>query len=603
MRVLRIDARGAAAWTISLDGRAVEIAPCAPLSAPQWERIRWYFEEFPCFPYDPAPRIAAEVEAEFTRIGEGLFRGIFGSPEGRALWEEAARDLASTRIEIAGPPQTIETLPWELMKDPDAAEAAALGCAAFVRAPLSSAAGVVEAAVADAGGACRILLAISRPAGLGDVAFRSVGRAVLTALAPESSATVVDVLRPPTWDRLQIVLREAARRGQPYHVVHFDGHGTYYRGRGYVLFEDPEEVSNREEVDGAEFGGLLAETGVRAAVLNACRSAHAEPQPGGGGDMAAAAIGSFAQEVALAGVAGVVAMRYNVQLSTAVRFVTRLYAQFAAGVPLGEAVASARRTLAESPNRMRLLVERFVDWPVPVVFEREPLALASAHDPLPDGAASASTEDLFVGRDTEFQTLDRLFEEHSVALLVGWVGDGKTATTRQFAEWRRRTGALTGGMTLYTSFREVRSYQELYEQLQRAIAEKRAVPGRLSRNGLLRLLHEIPLLWIWDDVDCWDEPAEGAPLLGPEERAKTAVFLGELRLRARVLLVSSRPRAAWLSQIVCLPVRMTQMAWWELAEIAAPIVAERPLGFDAGAEAWRPLWSAARGHPLALRDC
>jgi hypothetical protein len=37
----------------------------------------------------------------------------------------------------------------------------------------------------------------------------------------------LDVLRPPTFEQLGKVLRQAHRDGQPYHVVHFDGHGMY----------------------------------------------------------------------------------------------------------------------------------------------------------------------------------------------------------------------------------------------------------------------------------------------------------------------------------------------------------------------------------------
>ena len=35
------------------------------------------------------------------------------------------------------------------------------------------------------------------------------------------------MLRPATFARLSEVLHEAADAGRPYHVVHFDGHGTY----------------------------------------------------------------------------------------------------------------------------------------------------------------------------------------------------------------------------------------------------------------------------------------------------------------------------------------------------------------------------------------
>ncbi|HSN75589.1 MAG TPA: CHAT domain-containing protein, partial [Anaerolineae bacterium] len=112
------------------------------------------------------------------------------------------------------------------------------------------------------------------------------------------------MLRPPTFARLGQALRQARDAGRPYHVVHFDGHGLYaqvkerksvlalLRGlmplllagpdtgaHGYLVFENPELEDNAELVKGDALGRLLAEAGVPVLVLNACRSAHADPAP------------------------------------------------------------------------------------------------------------------------------------------------------------------------------------------------------------------------------------------------------------------------------------------------------------------------------------
>jgi hypothetical protein len=63
------------------------------------------------------------------------------------------------------------------------------------------------------------------------------------------------------------------------------------------------------------------------------------------------AFGSLAQEVMDAGVAGVVAMRYNVYVVTAAQFVADLYAALAQGAAQGEAVTLGRKQLAAQPLR------------------------------------------------------------------------------------------------------------------------------------------------------------------------------------------------------------------------------------------------------------
>ena len=106
---------------------------------------------------------------------------------------------------------------------------------------------------------------------------------------------------------------EAARAaGEPYHVVHFDGHGAWLDApaaggealagefnrnlfslvspprpgaHGFLVFEDPGTAGRQQQlVDGPALGALLADAGVAVLVLNACRSAHAdlvaEPETG-----------------------------------------------------------------------------------------------------------------------------------------------------------------------------------------------------------------------------------------------------------------------------------------------------------------------------------
>src|SRR6266545_2869460 len=210
------------------------------LEAAELDQLRWYLEDYPAYPLDPAPQIAAEVEERLAGLGEELFRAVFhASDDTRDLWATVRDHLADTRVEVVTDVAGATAIPWELLRDP-------------------------------------------------------------TTNVPQARAAFqLDVLRPPTFARLGQVLRDASERGEPYHVVHFDGHGTWadlsgqpgeggvpswlrsqrFVGRagahGWMLFEQPDLPGNVEYVDGPALGGLLAESGVPVLVLNACRSAHA----------------------------------------------------------------------------------------------------------------------------------------------------------------------------------------------------------------------------------------------------------------------------------------------------------------------------------------
>jgi hypothetical protein len=455
------------------------------------ERIRWYLEDFLEYPLDPAPTIAAGVEDRLAEIGIRLFELVFAGEEAPELWAGVRGVLHTVRVEVACEVDAAAMLPWDLLRDPRTDRPVALEAAEYVRVNAQPAKRVPLPAADDAE-RLRVLLVICRPGGGDDVPFRSVG-ALLLKTAQAREVLDLTVLRPPTFAALSAVLEQAHAAGRPFHVVHFDGHGSYLpssrlRGgggvpvgrvmygllsplregtHGYLLFEDPTTTANQQLVDGPALGALLARTGVGVLVLNACRSAYAEaaewPRTDQSDDVHALVrgYGSFALEVSDAGVAGVVAMRYSVYAVTAAQFVADLYAALLTGRSLGAAVSAGRRQLAAQPNRSIAFDPRpLQDWSVPVVYETAPVTLLR---PVPDtmreavritvgrpGARLADATGLppgpevgFFGRDETLLALDRAFDTHRVVLLHAYAGSGKTSTAVEFARWYTATGGLT----------------------------------------------------------------------------------------------------------------------------------------------------------------
>ena len=76
------------------------------------------------------------------------------------------------------------------------------------------------------GGRLRVLMVISRPAGTGDIGYRMIARPLLERLDAVRGEVDLVVLRPPTLEALRGELAGAVAAGEPFHVVHFDGHGA-----------------------------------------------------------------------------------------------------------------------------------------------------------------------------------------------------------------------------------------------------------------------------------------------------------------------------------------------------------------------------------------
>ena len=628
------------------------------------EDLRWYLEDYLKYPVDPAPRIAARVQARMAEVGRELFRGIFDS-DARALWADASRNLAGTRVEVVSEVDAATALPWELLRVPATDTPLALEAAAFVRAQRQVARRAQAPRVVE-GERIRVLLVICRPGGAEDVPFHSVARHLVRLSAQARAVVQLEVLRPPTFQQLSQVLRAAAAAGRPYHVVHFDGHGVWADvtatpaggplpgwspllysvvgparagAHGYLVFEHPTPDRGEAEqlVDGPTLGGLLAETGVAILVVNACRSAHTDLEVAPENATASSvhervrAYGSLAQEVVDAGVAGVVAMRYNVWVVTAAQFVGNLYQALLAGLPLGQAVTLGRKQLAAQPEReLTLKVHRLEDWVVPIVYEPAPLAIFPTrhtddqpHVTLdqpdaelvggPLGARLPDRPDVgFFGRDETLLALDRAFDTQDVVLLHALAGAGKTSTAAEFARWYQLTGGLQyeggDGPVLFTSFEQHTPLPRVLDQLGGTFQATLEATGihwltlddAQRRAVAVQVLGQVPVLWLWDNV----EPVAGFPTgtesaWTAEEQQELAGFLRAVRgTKAKVLLTSRRDERGWLGELPA-RVRLPAMPMGERVQLARSLAAKQ--GHRLGeVEDWRPLLSYSQGNPLTV---
>ncbi|MCP4709388.1 MAG: hypothetical protein GY869_12245, partial [Planctomycetes bacterium] len=197
------------------------------LSEPDQNLLRWYLEDYLQNVYTPEKKIATRVEQQIIDKGIELFEAIFkANDDARDLWATLRSEISDTRIEISSGLAEGVMIPWELMRDPKTDTVLALQARSFVR--IHSQPARLPKLPRVEGDTIRILLVIARPAAGEDVPFRSVAGRLLKGLSRADRQTVqLDLLRPPTYEQLSRVLRQTKAAGKPYHVLHFDGHGTY----------------------------------------------------------------------------------------------------------------------------------------------------------------------------------------------------------------------------------------------------------------------------------------------------------------------------------------------------------------------------------------
>jgi tetratricopeptide (TPR) repeat protein len=470
------------------------VAPLGPIEA---DDLRWYLERYAIWPSPLFAQRARQVEANLQHWGRLLHQAAL-PPEATANVLQAWARLdgnASRRFSVLVDPSldpddleaggdgdatparakatanananananaksdttreaatTLLALPWELLHDGDSFLFQGAR-PTRVRRRLTNTKVFDVPVVATP---IRVLLITARPVddACGFLDHRSSALPLVDAAEALAGLLRLQLLNPPTLPALDEELQRASRAGEPYHVVHFDGHGVYDRrvGLGGLCFEDPADVSKLEgrrhqTVLSNKLAPLLMHHRIPLVFLEACQTAQAEDSSE-----------SIASELLQQGVASVVAMSHSVLVETARRFVDAFYRALAQGERVGGAMLAGQRALHNDTFRGQVFGAgelRLADWFVPVLYQEkdDPQLFRSAPAPqtVADwrAALQARLGELppppptgFVGRSHDLLALERLLRQERWAVLRGQGGEGKTTLAVEVARWLVRSQQL-----------------------------------------------------------------------------------------------------------------------------------------------------------------
>jgi hypothetical protein len=240
--------------------------------------LQWYLEKYLELPIDNYRKQAKEIQVALSQWGQDCLRDLFADEHARGWYrDEQKENFTKLRLEIVSDDAEVLSWPWEVLGSRDDSYLA-LKCQIERRLEsIGDARSLSEKLPQEQ---LNILYIIARPYGDHDIGFQTLARPLIDFVNKGGWPVHIDVLRPPTFDKLRAVLKE---NPDFYHIVHFDGHGGFddnysasggyidphtkqakYTGQsGKLVFEKDDTKYSPDEIPAAMLGNWLRRWQIR----------------------------------------------------------------------------------------------------------------------------------------------------------------------------------------------------------------------------------------------------------------------------------------------------------------------------------------------------
>jgi CHAT domain-containing protein/NB-ARC domain-containing protein len=575
--------------------------------------LRWYLERFLDYPFAPNTSLAEEIQDALDEWGKDTFSKLF---QGKAhgWYQEAKRiNLNQLVLKIASDDPRILAWPWEALHDP---QGTILAHTCHIERQLKELHDPQPLPHDLSTDRINILLVIARPYGNQNVSYHALARPLVELNQQQTVPVRVDVLRPPSFDQLRDALQE---KPGFYHVVHFDGHGSYSssekdadnhsykKSQGTLVFETQEGCT--DAVEATQLTQLLSEANIPITILNACQSTRIDNNT----------VDPFAPVAAAflkAGIRSVVTLGYQLYVSAAQQFVPAFYHRLFQLGSVAEATRAGRQAMLSHPQRICARGEYpLQDWLAPMLYQQEAhdLTFTTASQsrqaakiiPLPPGATEQHDYG-FIGRDRAIHTLEQALRQQKQAglLIHGMAGIGKTTLAQGFVKWLQQTDGLGKGV-FWFRFDEIRNAEYIINQMVEGLFGADALVASMPQkiDNLCTVFKQHPFIMVWDNFESVNgiEGTEITPLLSDDDRKQLKDFLHRLRHGKSKIIITSRSSETWLSTTECLRLPLSGLQGEECWQYCNAVVRDLGLILDRNDSTYIDLLEKLDGHPLAIR--
>src|SRR5579859_839622 len=290
-----------------------------------------------------------EGQAAAKSFGIELFNYLFQA-EVKNFYDEvkarAARQQSVIRLRLQIVPAELSTLPWELLHDGE--QYLCLSSRPkilFARVPDT----IVRRRALNYDPPLRLLGLAASPSGHDELEVEEEKTYINTALEGLIKENRVEI----EWKKAEASVLRDLKFGDPWHVLHFIGHGHFddkENQEGKLIFED---AKGRGFDFDANRLSLALHKDIQLVFLNACDTGRGDPFD---------YLSSFAYRLAISGTPAIVAMQFKITDEAAIQFARVFYERVARGDAVDEAVTEARHHIYVGGNTNSL------EWIAPILY-------------------------------------------------------------------------------------------------------------------------------------------------------------------------------------------------------------------------------------------
>lgn len=559
--------------------------------------LHWYLEEYLDYPFHLKHGYRAEkIQKTLRAWGRQAFHALFGNNSGHDFYKQvcAENDLEHLTLRIVSDDPAVLAWPWEALYDPIESR---LVETFRIERRLNESADLTGLSAELPRNRINVLMLTARFAEH-DTGFRTLARSLKALIDEEHLPVHIDILRPPTFEQLRLVLQQ---RRNDYHIVHFDTYASNDPGAA-LIFENATGKPDLIEVD--RLADLFKEHPVPIVAINVC----AAKQSGEGLENTLAEIAVRFQQ---AGISSVLTTAYPLYNNAIRCFFADFYRYLFQSDNVTEAVYRGRLAMLQQKNRICSAGEYpLMDWLTPTLYQQQLSALSfdqAMHDAASPVQADPAAVELppevrrsqqllgLIGRDHVLLVLERMLRQApSGILLYGGVAIGKTTLVAGFLQWLANTGALSQP-PLWLAFENIHSAAQLIDELCAALfgREPLSVDREKKCAMLVSRLKEHPYLMVWDGLESANLPEA--------DRQVLKNLLLQLRDTDSRILMTSRRQELWLEEDCCTRVSLSGLSGEERWLYCESVIRHAALPVKRDDPRLSQLMDLIGGHPLLMQ--